>query len=120
MVLEQQVGLDRSADFSKENKTFQYFDPQMTIEIDRNALKELTKQISVLLAGYPELQTAITHGDVIHNWRSFLDSDGNKNRVLYKQCIVHTQVSTQAINGTFSVILLRSLLQNVVKLLKTW
>ncbi len=98
--MEQQVGLEERADDFSEEDPFQYLEPSVDVGIQTDVLKELTNQISASLAGQPKLKTAITKGIAIHHWRIFLDSEGNKHRVLSKECLVRTKLSTEADDGT--------------------
>ncbi|MYD45238.1 MAG: hypothetical protein F4W92_02655 [Gammaproteobacteria bacterium] len=96
--LEQQPSLERANDFNEE-EPFEYVSESEFTPIDIDRVTAFANELSSVLKGHPELQQTSTIVTYVTNKRTYIDSDGNFNRLESSLCTVRTQASAQAEDG---------------------
>ena len=97
--LEQQSSLERANDFNQE-EPFEYVVDRQVDSVDAGKFTAFANEISAVMKGHPDLQSTSTVVSYVANTRTYIDSDGNFNRLVSSLCSLRSQVTAQAEDGS--------------------
>ena len=94
----QQPGLEEVNDFSEE-EPFEFVSDNPVASVDIERLTAFANEISAVMKRYPELQETLTLVRYLTNTRTYIDSDGNFNRLVSSFCALRSHATAQAEDG---------------------